>query len=222
MFTIMIIEDNELIRNEIHNLLDLNKYKTIKIHDFNNITNQVKEYNPDLILLDINLPNDDGFKICTEIRSFSKTPIIFVTSRSTNIDELMGITLGADDFITKPYNTQILLARVASVLKRAYPNEKITDNIEHNGITLNILTNTIQYNDKSVELTKNEFKILHYLLINRGKIVSRVDILDYLWDSALFVNDNTLTVYITRIRNKMEELGIKDYIKTKRGQGYMI
>ena len=204
MFTIMIIEDNELIRNEIHNLLDLNKYKTIKIHDFNNITNQVKEYNPDLILLDINLPNDDGFKICT------------------NIDELMGITLGADDFITKPYNTQILLARVASVLKRAYPNEKITDNIEHNGITLNILTNTIQYNDKSVELTKNEFKILHYLLINRGKIVSRVDILDYLWDSALFVNDNTLTVNITRIRNKMEELGIKDYIKTKRGQGYMI
>ena len=204
MFTIMIIEDNELIRNEIHNLLDLNKYKTIKIHDFNNITNQVKEYNPDLILLDINLPNDDGFKICTEIRSFSKTPIIFVTS------------------ITKPYNTQILLARVASVLKRAYPNEKITDNIEHNGITLNILTNTIQYNDKSVELTKNEFKILHYLLINRGKIVSRVDILDYLWDSALFVNDNTLTVNITRIRNKMEELGIKDYIKTKRGQGYMI
>ena len=103
-----------------------------------------------------------------------------------------------------------------------YPNEKITDNIEHNGITLNILTNTIQYNDKSVELTKNEFKILHYLLINRGKIVSRVDILDYLWDSALFVNDNTLTVNITRIRNKMEELGIKDYIKTKRGQGYMI
>ena len=167
MFTIMIIEDNELIRNEIHNLLDLNKYKTIKIHDFNNITNQVKEYNPDLILLDINLPNDDGFKICTEIRSFSKTPIIFVTSRSTNIDELMGITLGADDFITKPYNTQILLARVASVLKRAYPNEKITDNIEHNGITLNILTNTIQYNDKSVELTKNEFKNYIYNEFNK-------------------------------------------------------
>ena len=202
----MIIEDNELIRNEIHNLLDLNKYKTIKIHDFNNITNQVKEYNPDLILLDINLPNDDGFKICTEIRSFSKTPIIFVTSRSTNIDELMGITLGADDFITKPYNTQILLARVASVLKRAYPNEKITDNIEHNGITLNILTNTIQYNDKSVELTKNEFKNYIYNEFNKYH----------------FINDNTLTVNITRIRNKMEELGIKDYIKTKRGQGYMI
>lgn len=222
MFTIMIIEDNELIRNEIHNLLDLNRYKTIKINDFNSITKQVKEYNPDLILLDINLPDEDGFKICTEIRSFSKVPIIFVTSRSTNIDELMGITLGADDFITKPYNTQILLARIASLLKRAYPNEKTIDNIEHNGITLNILKSTIEKNDKSVELTKNELKILHYLLINKGKIVSRVDILEYLWDSALFVNDNTLTVNITRIRSKVEELGVKDYIITKRGQGYMV
>ncbi|MCH1958557.1 response regulator transcription factor [Romboutsia hominis] len=222
MFTIMIIEDNELIRNEIHNLLDLNRYKTIKINDFNSITKQVKEYNPDLILLDINLPDEDGFKICTEIRSFSKVPIIFVTSRSTNIDELMGITLGADDFITKPYNTQILLARISSLLKRAYPNEKTIDNIEHNGITLNILKSTIEKNDKSVELTKNELKILHYLLINKGKIVSRVDILEYLWDSALFVNDNTLTVNITRIRSKVEELGIKDYIITKRGQGYMV
>ncbi|WP_343101618.1 response regulator transcription factor [Romboutsia sp. MSSM.1001216sp_RTP31141st1_G3_RTP31141_220114] len=222
MFTIMIIEDNELIRNEIHNLLDLNRYKTIKVNDFNSITKQVKEYNPDLILLDINLPDEDGFKICTEIRSFSKVPIIFVTSRSTNIDELMGITLGADDFITKPYNTQILLARIASLLKRAYPKEKTIDNIEHNGIALNILKSTIEKNDKSVELTKNELKILHYLLINKGKIVSRVDILEYLWDSALFVNDNTLTVNITRIRSKVEELGVKDYIITKRGQGYMV
>ena len=222
MFTIMIIEDNELIRNEIHNLLDLNRYKTIKVNDFNSITKQVKEYNPDLILLDINLPDEDGFKICTEIRSFSKVPIIFVTSRNTNIDELMGITLGADDFITKPYNKQILLARIASLLKRAYPNEKTIDNIEHNGITLNILKSTIEKNDKSVELTENEFKILHYLLINKGKIVSRVDILEYLWDSALFVNDNTLTVNITRIRSKVEELGVKDYIITKRGQGYMV
>ncbi|RDY25395.1 DNA-binding response regulator [Romboutsia weinsteinii] len=222
MFTIMIIEDNELLRNEIHNLLDLNRYKTIKINDFSNIAKQVKDYNPNLILLDINLPDVDGFKICTEIRSFSKVPIIFVTSRATNIDELMGITLGGDDFITKPYNTQILLARIASLLKRAYPNEKSIDKLEYNGVTLNILTSTIEYNHKSVELTKNEMKILHYLLINKGKIVSRVDILEYLWDSSLFVNDNTLTVNITRIRSKLDELGVIDYIKTKRGQGYMI
>jgi len=222
MFTIMIIEDNELIRNEIHNLLDLNKYKTIKIHDFNNITNQVKEYNPDLILLDINLPNDDGFKICTEIRSFSKIPIIFITSRNTNIDELMAITLGGDDFITKPYNTQILLARINALIKRAYPNNSNLDVIEHNGFKLNILSSTIEYNGNSEELTKNEMKILYYLLINKGKIVSRAAIMEYLWDSSMFVNDNTLTVNITRIRNKIEEIGLKDFIKTKRGQGYII
>ena len=222
MFKIIIVEDNELIRNEIYNLLKFNGYKPIKVMEFNDVAKEVKEHNPDLILLDINLPDDDGFKICTEIRGFSKVPIIIVTSRSTNIDELMGITLGADDFITKPYNTQILLARIAAILKRAYPSEKIAESLEHNGMTLNMLKSTIEHDNKSVELTKNELKILHYLLINKGKIVSRVDILECLWDSALFVNDNTLTVNITRIRSKIEEIGIKDYIKTKRGQGYMV
>ena len=170
----------------------------------------------------INLPNDDGFKICTEIRSFSKVPIIFITSRNTNIDELMAITLGGDDFITKPYNTQILLARINALIKRAYPNDNNMDIIEHNGLTLNILSSTIEHNEKSIELTKNELKILYYLLVNKGKIVSRVEIMEYLWDSAMFINDNTLTVNITRIRNKIDEIGLKDYIKTKRGQGYII
>ena len=112
----------------------------------------------------INLPNDDGFKICTEIRSFSKVPIIFITSRNTNIDELMAITLGGDDFITKPYNTQILLARINALIKRAYPNDNNMDIVEHNGLTLNILSSTIEHNEKSIELTKNELKILYYLL----------------------------------------------------------
>ena len=152
----------------------------------------------------INLPNDDGFKICTEIRSFSKVPIIFITSRNTNIDELMAITLGEDDFITKPYNTQILLARINALIKRAYPNDNNMDIVEHNGLTLNILSSTIEHNEKSIELTKNELKILYYLLLNKGKIVSRVDVMEYLWDSAMFINDNTLTVNITRIRNKID------------------
>ena len=134
----------------------------------------------------------------------------------------MSITLGGDDFITKPYNTQILLARINALLKRAYPNNSNMDVIEYNGITLNILSSTIEYNQKNIELTKNELKILYYLLINKGKIVSRVDIMEYLWDSSMFVNDNTLTVNITRIRNKIEEIGLKDFIKTKRGQGYII
>ena len=222
MFTIMIIDDNVQLQNEIGNLLILNGYGVLKPKDFNNIPKIVKEDNPDLILLDINLPNDDGFKICTEIRSFSKIPIIFITSRNTNIDELMAITLGGDDFITKPYNTQILLARINALIKRAYPNNSNLDVIEHNGFKLNILSSTIEYNGNSEELTKNEMKILYYLLINKGKIVSRVAIMEYLWDSSMFVNDNTLTVNITRIRNKIEEIGLKDFIKTKRGQGYII
>lgn len=222
MFTIMIIDDNVQLQNEIGNLLIVNGYGVLKPKDFNNIPKIVKEDNPDLILLDINLPNDDGFKICTEIRSFSKIPIIFITSRNTNIDELMAITLGGDDFITKPYNTQILLARINALIKRAYPNNSNLDVIEHNGFKLNILSSTIEYNGNSGELTKNEMKILYYLLINKGKIVSRAAIMEYLWDSSMFVNDNTLTVNITRIRNKIEEIGLKDFIKTKRGQGYII
>lgn len=222
MFTIMIIDDNEQLQNEIGSLLTINGYSILKPKDFDKIPQVVKENNPDLILLDINLPRDDGFKICTEIRSFSKVPIIFITSRNTNIDELMAITLGGDDFITKPYNTQILLARINALIKRAYPNDSNLDVLEYNGLKLNILTSTIEHGGNSEELTKNEFKILYYLFINKGKIVSRAEIMEYLWDSAMFVNDNTLTVNITRIRNKIEEIGLKDFIKTKRGQGYII
>lgn len=218
----MIIEDNQQLQNEIGILLTRNGYSVMKVNEFDNLSKLVKESSPHLILLDINLPYDDGFKICTEIRSFSNIPIIFVTSRDTNIDELMSITLGGDDFITKPYNAQILLARINSLLKRVYPSEKANDFIEYNDVRLNVLSSTIEHGDKEIGLTKNELKILHYLLINKGKIVSRVDIMEYLWDSAMFVNDNTLTVNITRLRSKFEEIGISDFIKTKRGQGYII
>ena len=222
MITIMIIDDNEQLQNEIGNLLTINGYSVLKPKDFDKIPKMVKDDSPDLVLLDINLPSDDGFKLCTEIRSFSKVPIIFITSRNTNIDELMAITLGGDDYITKPYNTQILLARINALIKRAYPNDSNWDIIEYNGLKLNILSSTIEYKGNSKELTKNEMKILYYLLINKEKIVSRVEIMEYLWDSSMFVNDNTLTVNITRIRNKIEEIGLKDFIKTKRGQGYLI
>lgn len=222
MFSIMIVEDNEQLQNEIGSLLTRNGYRVIKTMEFDKIPKLVKENNPHLILLDINLPYDDGFKICTEIRSSLNVPIIFITSRDTNVDELMSITLGGDDFITKPYNAQILLARINSLLKRAYPNENSGDFIEYNDVKLNILSSKVEYGDSEIDLTKNELKILHYLLINKGRIVSRVDIMEYLWDSAMFVNDNTLTVNITRLRNKFEDIGVSEFIKTKRGQGYII
>lgn len=222
MFKIMVIDDNEQLQNEIGNLLITNGYSVLKPKTFHNIPRIVKEDSPELILLDINLPNDDGFKICTEIRSFSKVPIIFITSRNTNIDEIMAITLGGDDFITKPYNTQILLARINALIKRTYSHNTSQDIIEYNGLKLNILTSRIEHNGNSEELTKNELKILYYLLINKERILSRVEIMEYLWDSSMFVNDNTLTVNVTRIRNKIEGIGLKDFIKTKRGQGYII
>lgn len=218
----MIAEDNLKLQNEIGSLLSRNGYSVIKTVEFNNVPELVKENNPHLILLDINLPYADGFTICTEIRSFSEVPIIFITSRDTNVDELMSITLGGDDFITKPYNAQILLARINSLLRRVYPDEKASDYIEHKGVRLNILSSRIEYGNKEIELTKNELKILYFLLMNKGKIVSRFDIMEYLWDSALFVNDNTLTVNITRLRNKFAYIGVKDFIKTRRGQGYII
>lgn len=218
----MIIEDCEQIRKELCQLLINNGYKAIAVKQFNEIPLLVKETKPHLLLLDINLPNTDGFKVCTEIRSFSNVPIIFVTSRNTDVDEIMSITLGGDDFITKPYNTSILIARIAAVLKRAYPQSNLEDIIEYNGVKLNLLSSKVEYNSKDVELTKNELKIFHYLLINKGKIMPRMDIIEYLWDSELFVDDNTLTVNITRIRNKLESIGINNFIQTKRGQGYTL
>ncbi|MGL5576135.1 MAG: response regulator transcription factor [Sarcina sp.] len=221
MFNILVVEDNEKIRNELCVLLKNNAYNAYAIKEFNNIVEEVKENKYDIILLDINLPYDDGFKICTDIRQFSDIPIIFVTSRDTDLDELMSITLGGDDFITKPYNTQVLLARISSILKRVYKKQE-SESLEHNGVMIDILTSRVSYLDKSEELTKNEIKILIYLLNNKGKIVSRFNIMDYLWESSMFINDNTLTVNINRIRHKLDTIGATDFIKTKRGQGYII
>ncbi|GAB6106693.1 response regulator transcription factor [Fusibacter bizertensis] len=218
----MIVEDNLQLQNEIGILLTRNGFKVIKTIEFDKISQLVKDKMPHLILLDINLPYQDGFKLCTEIRSFSAIPIIFITSRDTNVDELMSMTLGGDDFVTKPYNAQILIARINALLKRAYPNENAGEFISYNGVKLNILSSIVEYENKEVELTKNELKILHYLMIHKGKIVSRMDIMEYLWDSAMFVNDNTLTVNITRLRTKFQEIGMGDFIRTKRGQGYII
>ena len=222
MFTIMIIEDNEQLQNEIGSLLMINGYSVLKPKDFNNIPKIVKEDNPDLILLDINLPIFDGYYLCREVRKFSETPIIVVTSRDSDVDELMSMNLGADDFVTKPYNTQILLARIESILKRVNRNLAVQDILEYKDIKVNLSNGTVAYNKKTVEITKNELKILSYLLKNRGNIVSREKLMNYLWDCEMFIDDNTLSVNVTRIRKKLEEIGVKDVIETRRGLGYII
>lgn len=222
MSKIMIIEDEVTIREELKVFLTRYGYEVLVPDDFSNIIDYVKSKNPNLILLDINLPIFDGYYICREIRKFSEVPIIIVTSRDSDVDELMSMNLGADDFITKPYNTQILLARIESILKRVYRNSTVQDVLEYGDMKLNLSNGTIVYNDKVIELTKNELKILSYLIKNRGKIVSRESLINYLWNCEMFIDDNTLSVNVTRIRKKLEEIGVKDVIETRRGLGYII
>ena len=164
----------------------------------------------------------DGEYICKEIRKVSNVPIIIVTSRDNELDELLSINNGADQYITKPYNIQILLAKIERLLQRSNTSQVNQDKIDCGEFVLNISKSIIEKDDKSIELTKNELKILHYLVLNKEKIVSRKEIMDYLWESENFIDDNTLTVNIKRLRNKLEELGLNDVIETKRGQGYIL
>lgn len=221
MKKILIIEDDEAIRNELKTFLCRYNYDTLVVEKFENIIEEIKKENADLILLDINLPIFDGFYICREIRKNSNVPIIIVTSRDSDIDELMSMNLGADDFITKPYNTQILLARINSVLKRVYSKE-IQESMVYKDLVLNLSNGTISYKDNTLNLTKNEIKILSYLIKNKGKIISRENLMEYLWNDDFFVDDNTLSVNITRLRKKIESIGLKNPIETRRGLGYIM
>lgn len=218
----MIIEDEVIIREELKSFLSKYNYEVIAPSDFENIIEFILNENPDLILLDINLPIFDGYYICREIRKTSDIPIIIVTSRDSDMDELMSMNLGADDFVSKPYNTKILLARIAALLKRSGGSSNTSKYLIYNNFKINLSNATISWEDKEIELTKNEIKILSCLIENKGSIVSREILMEYLWKSDYFVDDSTLTVNITRLRRKLEGIGIKDAIETRRGLGYIM
>lgn len=222
MSKIFIVEDEKTIREELSIFLSRYGYEIEAPENFENIIEDIKKSNSDLILLDINLPIFDGYYICREVRKFLETPIIVVTSRDSDIDELMSMNLGADDFVTKPYNTQILLARIEVILKRVNRSLAPQDVLEYKDMKVNLSNGTVGYNDKTIEITKNELKILSYLIKNKGKIVSRENLMNYLWDCEMFIDDNTLSVNVTRIRKKLEEIGLKNIIETRRGLGYII
>lgn len=222
MQKILIVEDDEKLRCELEIFLNNNGYQAECLKKFDNTIHDILEINPNLILLDINLPGVDGEYICKEIRKQSDMGIIAVTSRDNELDELVSINYGADHYITKPFNIHILLAKVNSLLRRTNSNSEPKNKIDAKDFILNISNSTIIKDDKIIDLTKNEYKILKYLIENREKIVSREDIMDVLWENDCFVDDNTLSVNITRLRSKLEELGLKDIIETKRGQGYML
>lgn len=219
MKKILIIEDEIKIREELKIFLENNGYMVEIISDFSDVINYINNIKSDLILLDINLPNINGQFICKEIRKENSIPIIMITSKNTELDELISLNYGADDYITKPFNLQILLARIERTLNRNRENRSI---IEYKDFVLDISKSAIVKNENIIDLSKNEFKILYYLLTNKGKIVSRDNLIDYLWDNNEFIDDNTLTVNISRIKNKLSIIGYEDVIVTKRGQGYIV
>ncbi|NLK22693.1 MAG: response regulator transcription factor [Clostridiales bacterium] len=221
MNKIFIIEDEDKIRNEVKTFLEKSGFLCDTSTDFENIIDKALSSNSQLILLDINLPVFDGYYICKEIRKKSNVPIIMLTSRQGEIDELMSMNLGADDFVAKTTSPQILLARINSVLKRTYSTE-LNNNISYKGLSLNLSRGTMTFENVELDLTKNEMKILNILIENKENIVSRDEIMEALWQCDEFVDDNTITVNVNRLRRKMEKLGVKDMLKTKRGQGYIL
>ena len=221
MERIFVVEDEAKLRTELCKVLEKNGYDCVTTEDFDDVTEAILTSGADLVLLDLNLPVHDGFFVCREIRNNSEVPIIVVTSSNSDMDELMSLNLGADDFITKPYNTHILLAHIAAVLNRAY-GKKESYILSHNGLTLDVLKSKASAGDKSIELTKNALGILKTLIENHGNIVSRDEIIRQLWRMEEFVEDSTLTVNVNRLRKKLADLGMAEYLVTKRGQGYMV
>ena len=222
MQKIMIIEDDPAIRAELTLLLENEGYKPVPVTDFNSIPNQAARERPDLILLDIGLPGQDGFSLCAAVRKAVPAPVIFVTSRDSGSDEVRALSLGGDDYITKPYSVPVLLARIKAVLRRSSGSPEAADVVEAAGLCLSLTKGTLTSGGKTVELTRNEIQILACLMEHAGQIVSRADLIDALWDNQIYIDDNTLSVNMTRLRGKLAELGLPERIKTRRGMGYQL
>ena len=222
MYKILIVEDDLTISSILKDHLCKWGYEAEFVSDFNNVVSSFIEYDPQLVVLDITLPFYNGFHWCTEIRKISKVPIIFASSASDNMNLIMAINMGADDFIAKPFDLNVIVAKVQALIRRTYSFQGQINILESNGAVLNLGDTTITYNDKKLELSKNEFKILQILLENKNKAVSRDDIMTHLWNSDSFIDDNTLTVNVTRLRRKLEDINLKDFIKTKKGMGYIV
>jgi len=223
MFKIMVVEDDKTIKNIILENIVRWGFTPIDIDDYGEVFNTFVKEEPHLVLLDINLPSYDGFYWCNKIRTVSKVPIVFISSRNSNMDIVMAMNMGGDDFVQKPFSMEVLMAKINALLRRTYDYTNVESSIvEHRTVVLNLKDNNLIYNDKKVELTKNEFKILYILMKNNGTIVSREKIMRKLWEDESFVDDNTLTVNINRLRKKLTDIDLENFIETKKGQGYVI
>ena len=222
MYKILIVEDDETIAGGLKTHLEKWNYQTECMTDFKDVMGKFLEFEPQLVLLDIVLPFFNGFHWCQEIRKISKVPIIFLSSVNDNMNIVMAMNMGGNEFIEKPFDLNVVTAKMQAVLRRTYEFRGTADIMEWNGAILNLADATVLYQDQKQELTKNEFKILQMLLENTGKIVSRESIMTRLWDSNEFIDDNTLTVNVARLRKKMEQIGLGGKIITKKGIGYMV
>lgn len=222
MYRILIVEDDTGIAEAIKKQAELWELEAKCVQNFRNVLTDFAEYEPHLILMDISLPFFNGYHWCREIRKVSKVPIIFISSASDNMNIVMAMNMGADDFISKPFDQSVLIAKMQALLRRAYDFGGTVPVLEHQGALLNTGDNTLTYQDQVISLTKNEYRILLTLMKNKGKVVSREKLMEQLWETDSFVDDNTLTVNVTRLRKKLEAAGLPHFITTKFGIGYLI
>ncbi|WP_035289685.1 response regulator transcription factor [Clostridium sp. KNHs214] len=222
MYKIFLIEDDEKLQEHIKEYLERYDYQVETVEDYKKVEEQFYSINPDLVLLDINLPYYDGFYFCRILRRKNTIPIIIISARTAEAEQVMGIELGADDYITKPLSLQILLAKIKACFRRSCGEYVKNNNISINGLTLDESNYKIIYENKELEFSKNECKLIKKLIEDKDKVVTREKLLEILWDDTVFVDDNTLTVNVTRVKNKLRDVGIENAIKTKRGVGYFI
>ena len=222
MYKLLIVEDDIGIAEAIKKQAESWDFDAHIVQDFRNVTTEYTEYQPHIILLDISLPFFNGYYWCQEIRKISKVPIIFISSASDNMNIVMAMNMGADDFIAKPFDQSVLIAKIQALLRRTYDFAASVPVLEHRGAFLNTGDNTLIYNDENIPLTKNEYRILLCLMENKGKIVSREKLMERLWKTELFIDENTLTVNINRLRKKLDVAGLENFITTKFGVGYIV
>lgn len=222
MYKILIVEDDRIIAEKIREHFQSWGYDAHCISDFKNVMTEFVKLDPQLVLMDISLPFFNGYHWCSEIRRVSKVPVLFLSSASDNMNVLMAINMGADDFIAKPFDMNILTAKMQAILRRTYDFGVQTNLLEHRGAVLNTGNTTLTYEGQNIELSKNEYKILLFLMENKGKTVSRDALMTRLWETDSFIDDNTLTVNVTRLRKKLEQAGLTEFIKTKKGMGYLV
>jgi DNA-binding response OmpR family regulator len=222
VYRILIVEDDNVISSALKKHTEAWGYEVACVNDFKSVMDDFNTFSPHLVLLDISLPFYNGYHWCNEIRKISKVPIIFISSSSDDMNIVLSVNMGGDDFISKPFNLEVLTAKIGALLRRTYDFTSTNCTIEADGAQLNTNDMTFSYNGKTVELTKNEYRILQILMENRGKVITRDTLMTRLWETDSYVDDNTLTVNITRLRKVLEDIGLTEYIVTKKGTGYMV